>query len=65
MPDVARPAALRVVIPALPGTDLAAVLPIAVDLAGPAGHLVLLAIIPPPRGVELSQATQAARSYSI
>lgn len=62
MPNVARPAALRVVIPALPGTDLAAVLPIAVDLAGPAGHLVLLAIIPPPRGVELSQATQAARS---
>src|SRR5579875_1430686 len=62
MPDVARPAALRVVVPALPGVDLAAVLPIAADLAGPAGHLVLLAIIPPPRGIELSQATQAARS---
>jgi glucosyl-3-phosphoglycerate synthase len=62
MPEIIRPAALRVLLPVLDGIDAEAALPIAVDLAGPDGAVILLSLLPPPREGDLSQATNAARA---
>lgn len=53
---------LRVVVPLLPAVEVAALLPLAADLAGEGGHIVLLAAVPVPRGQDLSAATASARA---
>jgi nucleotide-binding universal stress UspA family protein len=62
MPEIIRPVAARILLPVLDGADIAAVLPIAADLAGSDGEVVLLALVPPPREGDLARATQAARA---
>ncbi|HLZ73133.1 MAG TPA: hypothetical protein VKV26_24785 [Dehalococcoidia bacterium] len=62
MSALVRPSAPRVVVPVLPDADSAGVLPLACDLAGTAGSVVLLAVVPVPRGHDLAGPTTAARS---
>ena len=54
--------ALRVVVPLLPSTDLAPLLPIAAALAGSGGHVVLLAVVPVAQGEDIPAATATARA---
>lgn len=62
MSALIRPSAPRVVVPVLPGADTAGALPIACDLAGAGGSIVLLAVVPVPRGHDLAGPTAAARA---
>ncbi len=49
-------------VPVLPGVDAAGTLTLASDLAGAAGSVVLLAVVPVPRGHDLAGPTTAARA---
>lgn len=62
MSALVRPSALRVILPALPGADAASVAPLAADLAANGGAIVLLAVVPVPRGHDLAGPTAAARA---
>ncbi len=53
---------LRVILPVLPDGDTAAHVQLAADLAGPAGRVVLLAVVPVLHGEDLPAATVAARA---
>jgi len=58
----ASPPASSVIVPLLPGVEIGDLLPLAVDLAGPAGRIVLAAIVAVRHGADLPAAAAAARS---
>jgi nucleotide-binding universal stress UspA family protein len=61
MPTTPKQSPLRVILPLLPGADVAAHIPLAADLAGPAGHVTLLVVVPGKHGEDLPAANRAAR----